>query len=135
MVDRPPIRAANRGTSGATATSPTVAGSVARPASSGEKPSVAGSWKYRLNRYINPLIVPAPIRMATVEPISTRLRSRARSSRGTLTRRSTWTKASPARTEIAKQNRVATEIQPQSPLLLTPRISGIRVSATSTVPA
>ena len=54
-----------------------------------------------------------------VEPTSTRLRSSARSSSGTATRRSTATKAKPATTETAKQPRVATESQPQSPLLLT----------------
>ena len=132
---RPPRRWANLGTKGATATSPTVAGSVARPASNGEKSSVAGFWKYRLSRYINALIVPAPIRMASVQPTSTRLRSRARSSRGTLTRFSTVTKAIPAATVITAQIRVSTDTQPQSPLLLTPRMSGIRVSAMSTVPA
>ena len=36
---------------------------------------------------------------------------------------------------MAKQPRVATEIQPQSPLLLTPRMRGTSVSAISTVPA
>src|SRR6478609_2337359 len=55
MVCRPPILLANRGTRGATTTRPTVAGSVARPAWRGLKPSDAGSWKYRLSRYISPL--------------------------------------------------------------------------------
>ena len=45
IVCRPPNLAASRGTSGATSTRPTVAGSVASPASSGLKPRVAGSWK------------------------------------------------------------------------------------------
>src|SRR3954451_5394399 len=67
MVWRPPSFLANRGTSGATTTRPTVAGRVARPASSGLNPSDAGSWKYRLSRYISPLMVPAPIRMASVD--------------------------------------------------------------------
>jgi hypothetical protein len=42
---RPPNRTARRGTSGATSTSPTVAGSVARPASYGLNPRVSASWK------------------------------------------------------------------------------------------
>ena len=42
---RVPIRAAIFGTSGARTTKPTVAGIVARPASSGVIPRVAGSWK------------------------------------------------------------------------------------------
>src|SRR5688572_16548069 len=41
---RPPSLLARRGTSGATATSPAVAGSVASPACRGEKPRVEGSW-------------------------------------------------------------------------------------------
>src|SRR5436190_17471299 len=40
----PVNRAASLGTMGATTTSPTVAGSVARPAWSGVKPSELGSW-------------------------------------------------------------------------------------------
>ena len=42
--------------------------------------------------------------------------------------------ANPATMVTAKHPSVGTEIQPQSPLLLTPRISGIRVRATRTVP-
>ena len=44
-TSRPPNRAARRGTRGATSTSPTVAGSVPRPASRGLNPRVLGSWK------------------------------------------------------------------------------------------
>src|ERR671912_2713326 len=44
-TDRPPNLAASLGTRGATSTSPTVAGKVARPAWSGLKARVAGSWK------------------------------------------------------------------------------------------
>src|SRR3954467_8898382 len=135
MTGRAPKRPLSAGMNGDTATRPAVAGSVARPACSGENPSVASFWKYRLNRYIRPLIVPAPIRMAMVVPTSTRLCSSARSRRGTLTRPSTRMNATPAITVTAKQPNVAAENQPQSPLLLTPRMSGIRVSATSTVPA
>ena len=51
------------------------------------------------------------------------------------TRCSTATKANPATIAIAKQTRVAAESQPQSPLLLTPRINGTSVSAISSVPA
>ena len=81
-TSRPPILAANLGTSGATTTRPTVAGRVASPASRGLKSSVLGSWKYRLSTYISALMVPAPIRIATVDPTSTRLRSSARSRSG-----------------------------------------------------
>ncbi|MNW61557.1 hypothetical protein D3C74_396260 [compost metagenome] len=70
-----------------------------------------------------------------VEPTSTRLRSSARSTSGTATRPSTTTNATAAPTEIAKHPSVATENQPQSPLLVTPRMSGVSVSAMSTVPA
>src|SRR6476619_1175147 len=42
---RPPNRAATRGTNGAIATSPAVAGRVARPACNELSPSVDGSWK------------------------------------------------------------------------------------------
>src|SRR5262245_10341929 len=45
IVCRPPNLPAILGTNGAITTSPTVAGSVARPACSAEKSSVAGSWK------------------------------------------------------------------------------------------
>src|SRR5215210_2162096 len=55
MTCRPPNFFASFGTSGATSTRPAVAGSVARPASSGLKPRLAGSWKYRLRRYIRAL--------------------------------------------------------------------------------
>ena len=57
---------------------PAAAGRVATPACSGLSPSAAGSWKYRLTRYISALIVPATMRIASVEPTRTRLRSRAR---------------------------------------------------------
>src|SRR5438128_2487022 len=70
MVCRPPSRWARRGTRGATTTRPTVAGSVASPACSGLNPRADGFWKYRLSRYIRPLIVPAPMRIAIVEPTS-----------------------------------------------------------------
>src|SRR3954451_8805950 len=45
MTCRPPNRWASFGTNGATTTRPTVAGSVARPAWSGLKPSASGFWK------------------------------------------------------------------------------------------
>src|SRR6478735_10987034 len=120
MTCRPPILLASFGTNGATTTSPTVAGSVAIPASSGLKSRAAGFWKYRLSRYIRPLMVPAPIRIARVEPTRIRLRSRARSSSGTATRFSVMTKRKPATTEAAKQPSVAAESHPQSPLLVKP---------------
>src|SRR4029450_7282491 len=61
---------------------------------------------------MSPLIVPAPMWMATVAPTRTRLRSRARSSNGTGTRRSTATKANPAAPNTAKQAIVATDTHP-----------------------
>lgn len=42
---------------GATDTSPTVAGNVAKPAPNGLRPRVCGSWKYVLTRYISALMV------------------------------------------------------------------------------
>src|SRR5690349_24924746 len=65
---RPVNFAASLGTSGAVSTRPTVAGRVASPACNGEKPSATGSWKYRLSRYIRALIVPAPMRITSVDP-------------------------------------------------------------------
>jgi hypothetical protein len=81
------------------------------------------------------LMVPAPIRIAIVEPTSTRLRNRERSSSGSWTRRSTATKPKPAATETTRQPIVPTEAQPQSLPLLRARISGASVRATRTVPA
>ncbi len=69
-----------------------------------------------------------------VAPTRTLLRSRRRSRSGAATRRSVRTKAQPATSVIAKQVSVGTETHPQSPLLLTPRISGIRVRAIRKVP-
>ncbi len=45
MTWRPPNRLATRGTKGATATNPAVAGSVAKPACKGLRSSVSGLWK------------------------------------------------------------------------------------------
>src|SRR6478752_4753657 len=132
---RPPNLAASRGTNGATTTSPAVAGRVARPAWSGLNPRAAGSWKYRLNRYISALMVPAPIRIAIVEPTRTRFRSSARSSSGTLTRCSTSTNATPQATPMTSEPSVASEAQPQSLPLLSARMTGPRVRATRIVPA
>ena len=81
------------------------------------------------------LIVPAPIRIATVEPTRTRFRSSARSSRGTLTRFSTATKPTPAAIPTARQPSVANEVQPHSLPSLSARITGARVRATRMVPA
>ena len=80
-------------------------------------------------------MVPAPIRMATVEPTRTLLRNRARSSIGTATRFSTATNATPEATATARQPRVAAETQPQSAPLLTASTKGIRVRPTSRLPA
>src|SRR6478735_270290 len=131
---RAPSRAANFGTRGATTTRPTVAGSVASPAWRGVNPSELGSWNHRLSTYIRALIVPAPMRIATVEPTSTRLRRRARSSRGTATRFSTITKATAARTATTRQPIVATDAQPQELPLLRARMRGPRVRAMSALP-
>ena len=100
------------------------AGWPARPAAA-LKPRAAGFWKYRLSRYIRALMVPAPIRIAMVDPTRTRLRSSARSSIGTATRRSTATNATPGSTDRrAGSPSVATDVQPQSLPLLTARMSG-----------
>src|SRR6478609_1211775 len=131
---RAPSRAANLGTRGATTTRPTVAGSVASPACRGVNPSELGSWNHRLSTYISALIVPAPMRIATVDPTSTRLRSSARSSSGTATRFSTMTKAMAASTATTRQPMVAAEAQPQALPLLRARMSGPRVSAMSALP-
>ena len=58
---------------GVTAIMPAAAGSVASPAWNASSPSAAGFWKYRLRTYISALIVPATIRIASVEPTSTRV--------------------------------------------------------------
>src|SRR3954452_1823714 len=79
---RVPHLAAILGTIGAQITSPTVAGSVASPACSALRSRPAGFWKYRLTMNIRPLMVPAPMRMPRVDPMSTLLRSRARSTSG-----------------------------------------------------
>ena len=84
---------------------------------------------------MSPLIVPAPIRMPRVEPMSTRLRIKARSTRGAAERRSTATKAKVATTDMTKQEMVATDVQPQLDPSLTPRISGARMAATKKVPS
>jgi hypothetical protein len=112
-----------------------VAGSVARPAWRGEKPRASGFWKYRLTRYISPLMVPAPMRMAMVAPTRIRLRSSPRSSIGTATRRSTATNAKPAAMPTATQPSVAAENQPQALPLLSARMIGARVRAMSSEPA
>ncbi len=111
------------------------AGSVASPASKALSPSPAGFWKYRLRTYISPLIVPATMRIASVAPTSTRLRSRRRSTSGAVTRCSTQTKAMPAASATARQPSVAADAQPQSLPSLSARITGPSVSATRTVPA
>ena len=71
-----------------------------------------------------------------VEPTRTRLRSRARSSMGTATRFSTATNAKPADDGRPPGSRAwPRDVQPQSLPLLSARMSGVRVSATSTLPA
>ena len=98
-------------------------------------PSAAGFWKYRLSTYISALIVPATIRIASVAPTSTRLRSSSRSTSGALARRSTTTNSTVATIPTAKQPIVATDAQPQSLPLLNASTSGASASAISTVPA
>ena len=89
----------------------------------------------RLSRYMRPLMVPAPMRMAIVAPTRIRLRSSARSNSGTATRFSIATKANPEPTATARQARVASDTQPQSLPLLTASMNGASVSAINTVPA
>ena len=80
------------------------------------------------------LIVPATIRIASVAPTRTRLRSKA-VTRGASARRSTTTNTTPATRATAKQPSVAAEAQPQSPPLLSASTIGDSTSAISTVPA
>src|SRR3954447_18214030 len=131
----PPMRPASGVISGVIATIPAAAGSVASPASNALIPNAAGFWKYRLSTYMSALIVPATMRIASVAPTSTRLRSSARLTSGALALRSTLRNTSVATTVIARQPSVATEAQPQSLPLLSASTSGASTSAMSTVPA
>ena len=84
---------------------------------------------------MSPLIVPAPIRMPRVEPISRRLRRRARSTSGAGDRFSTARNPNTDTADTTKQSSVDGEVQPQSAPFENPRISGARISATSAVPS
>ena len=134
MTLRVPNFAAHFGTSGADTTSPIVAGSVASPASRGLIPSTDGSWKYRLTTNIRPLMVPAPIRMPSVAPMSRRLRISSRSTSGAGDRRSTMMNAITEPMETARHSRIRPEVHPHSDPLVTAKISGARMVATRTVP-
>src|SRR4051794_10410481 len=131
----PPTLAASGAISGVMAIIPAAAGSVARPASNALMSRPAGFWKYRLSRYISALIVPATMRMASVAPTSTRLRSSFRSTSGAATRCSTSTKATVAATPTARQPSVAADAQPQSLPLLSASTIGASASAIRNVPA
>src|SRR5262245_59346659 len=120
---------------GAMATAAAVTGSVARPARMALMPSAAGSWKYRLTAYMMPLMAPAPMRMASVDPTRAELRNSARSTSGALTRRSTAMNPSPAAMVTTRHPMVLTDSQPQLEPLLSAKISGASTAATSTVPA
>src|SRR4051812_19377214 len=130
----PPIRPASGVISGVIAIMPAAAGSVASPASNALMPNAAGSWKYRLSTYMSALIVPATIRIASVAPTSTLLRSRLRFTSGAFARRSTTTNSPAAAIATAMQPSVAAEAQPQSLPSLSARMSGPSTSAISTVP-
>src|SRR4051794_13349040 len=77
-----------------------------------------------LTRYISPLIVPATMRIASVAPTSTRLRSSLRSTSGASTRCSTRTNSSADAIETAKHPSVAADAQPQSWPSLSARTTG-----------
>src|SRR4051794_7414775 len=130
----PPMRPASGVISGVIAIMPAAAGSVASPASNALMPNAAGFWKYRLSTYMSALIVPATIRIASVAPTSTLLRSRLRFTSGAFARRSTTTNSTAAPIVTAKQPSVAADAQPQSVPLLSARMSGPSTSAISTVP-
>src|SRR4051812_47966643 len=103
----PPMRPASGVINGVIAIIPAAAGSVASPASNALIPNAAGFWKYRLSTYISALIVPATMRIASVAPTSTRLRSSARLTSGALAARSTLRNSTVATTVIAKHPSVA----------------------------
>src|SRR3954465_5087442 len=134
MARPPPTFAASGAISGVMAIIPAAAGSVARPAWNAFSPSPAGSWKYRLSRYIRALIVPATIRIASVAPTRIALRSSFRSTSGAFTRRSTTTNRIVDAMATAKQPRVAAEAQPQSLPLLSASTTGASASAISSDP-
>ena len=113
---------------------PAAAGSVARPVWNALRPSPSAFWKNRLMTYISALIVPATIRIASVAPTSTRLRSRCRSTSGASARRSTLTNSSVDTIAIASEPSVSIDVQPQSLPLERARITGPSASAISTVP-
>src|SRR5262245_58839201 len=73
--------------------------------------------------------------MPSVAAMSSTLRNKARSTSGVGERRSTNTKPTTEPIEINRQASVAGDAQPQSVPLLTARISGARIAATSTVPS
>src|SRR3954454_2182961 len=130
----PPMRPASGVISGVIAIMPAAAGSVASPASNALLPNAAGSWKYRLSTYMSALIVPATIRIASVDPTSTLLRSRPRFTSGAFARRSTTTNRTAAPIATARHPSGAAEAQPQSLPSLSARMSGASTSAISTVP-
>src|SRR3954452_20279901 len=120
----PPSLPASGVMAGVMAIMAAAAGSVASPVSNALSPSPSGFWKYRLSTYMSPLIVPATIRIASVAPTSTRLRSSCRSTSGAATRFSTTTKSTADAAATAKQPSVAAEVQPQSLPSLSARMTG-----------
>src|SRR3954454_282548 len=134
MAIRVPILTASGVMNGVMTIIAAAAGSVATPARSALMPNASGFWKYRLSRYIIPLIAPATIRIASVAPTRIWLRSSCRSTSGAVTRPSTTTKRTAPTTVSTKQPIVANDVQPQSLPSLNASTSGTRITAISTVP-
>ena len=76
---------------------------------------------------ISPLMVPAPMRMPRVPPISSRLRSSARSTSGAGDRFSAARKPNTDAPDTTKQSSVAGDVHPQSAPFEKPRMSGARI--------
>src|SRR3954469_12771470 len=131
----PPILTASGVIAGVMAIMPAAAGSVARPAWKAFIPSPFGFWKYKLTTYMSALMLPATMRIASVDPTRTRLRRSCRSTSGALALRSPRTNSTSETIETAKHPRVAADTQPQSLPSLSARTTGASTSATRTVPA
>src|SRR2546423_15031402 len=79
---REPILTASGVMSGVIAIIAAAAGRVARPACNALIPNADGFWKYKLSTYINALIAPATLRIASVTPTRIAFRSSLRDTSG-----------------------------------------------------
>ncbi len=116
-------------------TTTAASGSVAKPACKLVIPRVSGAWKYKLTRKLSAAIAPAPIRIAPVAPTRSMLRSRARSTSGAATRRSTSTNPITASTDRTRHSRVGGDSQPQDDPSVMANTNGTSAAATRPVPA